>query len=379
MDFHLTTGQAALRDHVARFCQAHCSEEEEARRDREPGYPAALHQAMADAGILGHCLPGEYGGSGGGTVELCVINEELGRHSIAATNILFINGICGALIALGGSPEQKQRCLPGIAQGRLRFAFALTEPEAGSDAAGLQLRAVREGEGYVLDGTKLYTTGAADADFILTVARTSPEGKASRGTSLLLVPRESPGLAITPLHKIASNDIPSCRLEYRTVRVPREACLGGENQGWSLLMLGGGLERLSVAASCVGLGRTVLAESLAHVGTRRQFGQPVGQFQAIQHQLADMATRLEAMRLLTYSAAWKVARGLPAIKEVSMAKVYTSEGINQIVTTGMRLLGAKAYLGDTPMPRRLRESMLALYAGGTAEIQRNIIAKSLGL
>jgi len=127
------------------------------------------------------------------------------------------------------------------------------------------------------------------------------------------------------------------------------------------------------------MARAVFDEALAHVTAREQFGQPVSQFQAIQHQLADMATRTEAMRLLTYSAAWKVAQGVAAVKEVSMAKVFASEGINEIVSYGMRLLGAKAYLNDTPMPRRLRESLLALYAGGTAEIQRNLIARSLGI
>jgi len=379
MDFQLSAEQTALRDRVIAFCSSHCQPEQEARRDRQPGYPFELHEAMAAAGILGHCLPAAHGGGGGGTVELCVINEEVARHSTSASNILFINGICGALIGLAGSEEQKRRYLRGIAEGRLRFAFALTEPGAGSDAAAIQLRAVRDGDGYVLNGTKLYTTGAADADFILTAARTDVEGKASRGTSLLIVARQSSGLTATPLDKIAGNDVASCRVEYRDVRVARDACLGGENQGWSILMLGGGLERLTVAASCIGLGRAIFDEALAYVTAREQFGQPVARFQAIQHQLADMATRIEAMRWLTYAAAWKVAQGLPAVKEVSMAKVFAAEGVNEIATYGMRLLGAKAYLNDTPMPRRLRESLLALYAGGTCEIQRNVIARSLGL
>lgn len=379
MDFHLSPEQLALRDRVIAFCRRHCQPGQEAARDREPAYPAELHQAMADSGILGHCLPAAYGGGDGGTVELCVINEELARCSTSATNILFINGICGALLGLAGSETQKGEYLRGVIEGRLRFAFALTEPGAGSDAAGIRMRADRDGDGYVLNGTKLYTTGAADADFILTAVRTSMEGKASRGTSLLIVPRRSAGLEITPLDKIAGNDVASCRVEYHDVRVPPDACLGGENQGWSFLMLGGGLERLSVAASCVGMARAVLDEVLAHVATREQFGQPVGRFQAVQHQLADMATRIEAMQLLTYAAAWKAAGGRSAVKEVSMAKVFAAEGINEIVTYGMRLLGAKAYLSETPMPRRLRESLLALYAGGTPEIQRNIIARSLGL
>jgi alkylation response protein AidB-like acyl-CoA dehydrogenase len=379
MDFQMSAKQAALRDRVIALCTEHCTPEQEAQRDRQPAYPSDLHEAMASAGILGYCLSTAYGGSGGDALDLCVINEELARHSASATNILFINGICGSLISMAGSEEQKRQYVRGIAEGRLRFSFALTEPGAGSDAASIQMSAVRDGDGYVLNGVKLYTTGAFDADFVLTAARTTMEGKASRGTSLLIVPRRSAGLTVTPLDKIAGNDIASCHVEYRDVRVSLDSCLGEENRGWPLLMLGGGMERLSVAASCVGLGRTVLDEVLAHVSTRTQFGQPIAQFQAIQHRLADMATRLEAMRLLTYSAARKVAQGFPAIKEISMAKVFTAEGINEIVTYGMRMLGAKAYLSDTPMPRLLRESLLALYAGGTCEIQRNIIARNLGI
>ena len=144
-------------------------------------------------------------------------------------------------------------------------------------------------------------------------------------------------------------------------------------------MMGGGLERLSVAASCVGAAQAVFEETLAHVTAREQFGQPIARFQAVQHQLADMATDIEAMRLLTYSAAWRTAAGQTPVKEVSMAKLFCGERLNAIVVRGMRLLGAKAYLEDTPMPRRLRESLLAFYAGGTMEIQRNTIAKSLGL
>ncbi len=379
MDLAFSTEQAALRDRVQAFCEAHCTVAQEAARDRVSAYPSDLHRAMADAGILGCCLPAEHGGNGGGPVELCIINEVLGRYSASAGNILFVNGICAALIGLGGTEEQKREYVRGIAEGRLRFAFALTEPGAGSDAAGIVTRAVRAGDDYVVDGTKLYTTGARDADYVLTVVRTLSEGKASRATSLLLVATDSPGLEITPLDKIAGNDVASCRIEYRHVRVPAFRRLGEENHGWSLVMMGGGLERLGVAASCVGAAQAVFEETLAHVTAREQFGQPIARFQAVQHQLADMATDIEAMRLLTYSAAWRTAAGQTPVKEVSMAKLFCGERLNAIVVRGMRLLGAKAYLEDTPMPRRLRESLLAFYAGGTMEIQRNTIAKSLGL
>lgn len=379
MDFRLTPDQNALRERVAALCRAHCTPAQEAARDRSPAYPEALHRAMAESGVLGHCLPKPFGGAGGTAVDLCVIAEELGRHSSAATNILFVNSICGALIAFGGSNEQKQNYVGAIARGEARFAFALSEPGTGSDAASVQARALRDGDHYVVNGTKLYTTGAADADFIVTVVRTGDDPKGNRALSLLVIPARTPGVTIARLDKIASNDVASCRVELRDVRVDAGSLVGQENQGWSLLMVGGGLERLIVAASCAGAAQAALDEVLAHVRAREQFGQPVVRFQAVQHQLADMATSIEAMRLLTYSAAWRMAQGLMPIKEVSMAKLFASEGLNGIVTQGMRLIGAPAYLSETAMPRRLRESLLAFYAGGTMEIQRNIIAKSLGV
>jgi len=379
MDFGLTAGQAALRERVETFCSAHCTEEHAAALDRESRYPVELHRALAESGLLGWCLPAAYGGAGGSPIDACIINERLGRCSSAATNLLFINGVSAALIALAGSEAQKEEYVRGVAEGRLRFAFALTEPGAGSDAAAIASRAVRDGDAYVMQGTKLYTTGALDADYILTVVRTRPEGKASRGTSLLIVPRTAPGLAVAPLEKIAGNCIASCRVEYDGVRVDAGQRLGPEDGAWSILMIGAGLERLTVAASSVGLARAVLEEVTAHVTTREQFGQPVSRFQAVQHQLADIATEIDAMELLTYRAAWMAAQGMARPKEISMAKLYCSERLSEIVLRGMRLLGGGAYFTETPMPRRVREAMLALYAGGTVEIQRNTIAKSLGL
>lgn len=379
MDFLLGPEHTALRAKIEAFCESHCNAAQEAARDRQPAFPAELHRALATSGILGHCLPRDHGGAGGGPIDLCVINETLARYSTTATTLLFINGICGALIGLSGTEEQKQRYVRRIAAGELRFAFALTEPGAGSDVASIASQAVRDGDHYVVDGTKLFTTGAADADYILTVVRTSPEGRASKATSLLIVPARGEGIAITKLDKLANNDVPSCRVELRGVRVALTDRLGAENQGWALLMMGGALERLSVAATCVGISQAAFDEAKAHVLTREQHGQPIAKFQAIQHQLADMATEIEAMRLLTYSAAWKAARGLLPAKEISMAKLYGSERAADIVLRGMRLLGGKAYLSESPMQRRLRECLLGFYAGGTVEIQRNLIAKALGL
>lgn len=379
MDFRFTKEQEALRQKVETFCRQHCTEEQAEALDRQPRFPIELHKALAESGLLGYCLPKEHGGSGGGTVELCIINEGLGRHSNAAMNLLFINGISGAMIGLAGTEVQKQQYLRAIAEGRMRFAFALTEPGAGSDAASITSSAIRNGDDYVINGVKLYTTGAGDADFILTVVRTSTEGKASKATSLLVVPTSSAGLTITPLDKIACSGVASCRVEYRDVRIPITHRLDAENQGWGVLMLGGGLERLSVAACSLGIAQAIFDEVKTYLSIREQYGQSVSKFQAIQHQLADMATEIEAMRLLTYSAAWMTAQGMMPVKEVSMAKLYCSERVNEIAQRGMRLMGGMAYFHGTPIQRRMRESLLSFYAGGTMEVQRNLIARNLGL
>lgn len=375
MDF--TPEQRALQDTVRAFCAEHCPVPGASRGPQQPPeYPAALHTALGHAGLMAHCLPQPFG-AGGTPVDLCIINEVLGAHSADATNILFVNGICAALMALAGPTDTTQPWITGIAKGTTRFAFGMTEPGAGSDAAAMATTATREGDTYTLNGQKTYTTGAADADFILTAARTQPDGKASRGTSLIAVPTDSDGLTITPMDKIAGNNVASCDVVLDNVRVPADHRVGGEHQGWAILMMGGALERLSVAASAVGGAQAIFDETLEHVSQREQFGQPVGQFQAVQHQLADMATTIEAMRLLTYSAAEKVAAGGQPLREISMAKLFASEGANEIAMRGMRLLGGKAYLNSTPMPTRQREAMLALYAGGTPEIQRNLIARTL--
>jgi len=379
MDFDPTPEQAALRERVEAFCRRHCTDADAALLDQRPNAPDGLYHALAEAGLIGYCLPAAHGGGGGGPVEACIINEVLARSSATATLLFQVNALSAAPIVLGGTDAQKEAHVRPVAEGRLRLAFALTEPNAGSDAGALEACAVRDGDTYVLRGTKLYTTGAQEADHIVTVVRTRNEGKASQGTSIFVVPRTAPGLTVTPLEKIAGNAVASCRVEYRDVPVEARQLVGPEHGAWSLLMLAAGLERLAVAAAAVGLADAVLAEVTAHVTTREQFGQPVSRFQAIQHQLADMATEIEAMRLLTYHAAWLTAQGRIRPREISMAKLYASERLPEIVTRGMRLLGGRAYFTDSAMPRRLREALLTVYAGGTAEIQRNVVARSLGL
>ncbi|MBO0848686.1 MAG: acyl-CoA/acyl-ACP dehydrogenase [Pseudonocardia sp.] len=379
MDFGLDQRRRDLADRVDEVCRAHCSAELEARRDASAEFPDELYRALGEAGVLGYTLPAEYGGRDGGFLDRCVIAETLGRYSTTAVSLYFVANICATMIAEAGTDAQRKRLLPALDAGELRLAFALTELQAGSDAGSITTRATIDGDHFVLDGAKLFTTGASNADYILTVARTSTERKASRGSSIVLVPANSPGLDVRPLPKIASTAHATCEVRYDSVRVPAEALLGEPHGAWPMLVRGSAVERLCIAAWLAGMARTVVDELVEFARGRIQFGQPVGRFQGVQHQIADLATEAEAMRWLTYHAAWLADREPNAARAINMAKVFGTEAGNRIVTTAMRLTGGQAFFADSALPRRLRESTFAFYAGGTLEIQRNVIARELGL
>ncbi|MFL6262979.1 MAG: acyl-CoA dehydrogenase family protein [Thermoanaerobaculia bacterium] len=383
MDFSLSPAQRELQQRVARFCAEHLSATAVEALDRATEFPAPLYAAMAEAGLLRLALPAALGGEGGDLFDVVLVTEELAKHSGTAVNLYLVNAVfAGTLLLLAGSDEQRRTLLPELGAGRRKLAFAMTEPGAGSDAAAIATTAVADGDGFVLQGTKLYTTGADVADLIVTVARTLPEEKASRGTTLFLVPRDAPGLEIEPLDKIAGNAFASCEVRYREVRVPAAAILGGPralHRGWEPLMLNAGAERLCVAASCLGLAQAAYAEAREHALRRVQFGQPIVGFQAIQHALVDMATEIEALRWLTYHAAWLAARNADCAVEVGMAKLLGAETLNPLILKAMKILGGKAYLRSSPLQRFQREALLSYYAGGTSEIQKNLIGRLLGL
>jgi acyl-CoA dehydrogenase len=344
-------------------------------------FPEDLYQRLAAAAFLRQGLPSPGADATHPVLRAVVAAETLARYSSPLASMYLVNSVFGgACIALGGTPEQKQEWLGPLMAGRLKVAFAMTEPGAGSDATGITTTAVVEGDEIRINGQKRYTTGAAVADFIITVARTNAEH--SRSMGLVLVPRDAAGLTIQPTRKLAGNSLASCDVRYQDVRVPIQLVIGGLaalESGWNVLKFTGALERLAVAATCVGLVEAVVAETRRFAQDRRQFGQPIAQFQAIQHLLVEMATEARIMRLLTYSAASKADRGEMAALEISMAKYYCSEKAQEIMIKGMRIFGGAAYFDSCPMSRRFREAPLALYAGGTIEIQKNTIARLLGL
>ncbi len=383
MDFRVEQDRQDLQERVSRFCDEYCSPSLTASLEESTEFPVDLYAAMAKEGLLKACLPQELGGDGGGVLDAVLITEALARSSSTAVNMFLVNAVfSGTTLLVGGTDEQKAEFVPQLGAGKLKFAFALTEPQAGSDAASIEATAVQEGNDFLINGTKLYTTGAAVADYILTVVRTHPDEQARRGSSIFLVPQSATGLDVHPLKKIAGNAFATCEVRYSDVRVAADLLLGGEaglDRAWDLLMPIGAMERICVAASSLGLAQTIFEEAREHAVTREQFGQPIAKFQSIQHTLVDMATEIEAMRWLTYNAASMADRGEMAFKEISMAKFYCSEKVNAMAMQGMKILGGRAYLEETPMARYLREGILSLYAGGTTEIQKNLIANFIGL
>ncbi|MBW2637458.1 MAG: acyl-CoA dehydrogenase [Deltaproteobacteria bacterium] len=284
------------------------------------------------------------------------------------------------IILNSGNDAQKSYFIPRMLRGEDTFSFAMTEPDAGSDARSMKTTAVQDGDNFVISGTKYWTTGATVADYIITITMTAQQDGSKPAMTVFIVPTNSKGMKITPIPKLAGEAFPSCEVVYDNVIVPRSTILGGIeglHNGIYQLVQTADLERVCVAASCVGMAETILRESTDYAKTREQFNRPIIKFQAIQHSLADMATEIEAMRWMTYHAAWMRAEGKSCFKEISMAKLFCSETLNTIVTRGMKILGGRGYSMEYRMQRYLRESYLSLYAGGTSEIQKNVISRFL--
>jgi alkylation response protein AidB-like acyl-CoA dehydrogenase len=380
VDFNLTDEQrdfvAAIRD----FCARECGTREQRERltaGYTEAHSAVIYSRMADLGWLGVTIPEDYGGSGGGMLDACLFMEETSR------GLAPIGGYATTLIVAGatqrfGTEEQKHEILGGIAGGAVE-AIAMTEPEAGSDVGSLQTAAVRSNGGFVISGQKVFCSNARIAEHILVVCRTTKAEDKHQGLSMIWVPREAPGLEIQPIDTMGGRE--TAYLYFTDCETPVDALLGEVDRGWTQLMAGLNVERLILAATMLGVAERAFDDALAYVKERRQFGRPIGSFQALQHRLADLATELEAARLLTYWVASKVDedpdRMLP--REASMVKLYVTETAKRVGLEGMQMMGGYGYSSEYDMERLVRQALVATIYGGTSEIQRNIIAKTLGL
>lgn len=375
MDFELTEEQRAVRTLVRKFAQEQVAPLA-AHTDETGEFPSQLFQQMAGLGLLGLPVPEEYGGAGADTISYVVAVEELAAAcgSTALTYAAHTSLACMPLLWFGNE-AQKQQYLTHLAQGKGLGAFALTEPQSGSDAAGLRTTARQEGASWVLNGQKMWITSGSIADVVIVAAVTDPE-RGAHGISNFIVRRDTPGFSPGKAEpKMGLKGSVTSQLFFDNCRVPAENLLGTVNAGFVQFMqtLDGG--RISIAACALGLAQAAYAAALAYAKNRRAFGQAIAEFQAIQIKLADMATELEAARLLTYRAAHLKDQGQAYGKAAAMAKLFASEAAERICYQAIQIHGGYGYSREYPVERYYRDARLMTIGEGTSEILRTVIAR----
>lgn len=357
------------------FCQRECPPHR--RREVTDGGKIAhdvdLYRRLAATGWLGLTIPEAYGGCGGDLADVALLTERLAYHRLPVTGYLTTVITAQALIRFG-TEEQKKRVLPGVAGGDV-LSIAITEPDIGSDAAGVRTRARRDGDGWRIDGEKTYTSNANHARWVLVVTRTDPDAAKHRGISLFLVPLER--VEVTKLDMLGHIDTTTTR--YNGVHAGNDDIVGGLDTGWRALVEGLNSERMILGADAVGVGQRAFDDVVRYAKQRHQFGQPIGRFQALQHGLAETATKLLAARLLVRHVAELLDDGDPAPAEASMAKLLATETAQQAALQGMQFMGGMGYSMDCDMQSYVRDSLVMTIFGGTSQIQKNIIAGQLGL
>ena len=380
MDFSFTPEQETLRGHLTELLDAACPPEYAERCDEEARPPREAYEALAKHGWFGLILPQEYGGSGGSAIELAILLEEAGRHFEELAMWLFRTLTYGGYAVMAhGTREQKERLLPRVAKGELSFCFGLTEPASGSDAAALTTRATARDGGYAIDGQKVFTSGMDISDYCLLVTRTSTREKQQQGITNFLVDTKLPGIEVKKIRTLGHRGIGTTQVFYSGVKVPASAVLGEVDKGWEAVDAYLWYERLCLSAARTGAASAAFDYALEYAKNRRQFGRPIGKFQAISHKLADMKAMLEISRVLVYRFAWLMSQGRATRTDAAVLKLHTGETYKAVSDMGLQILGGYGYCMEYPMQRFFRDSRLATIGAGTSEIQRNIIARGLGL
>jgi hypothetical protein len=377
MDFELSEGQRAVQRMVREFAEREVRSVA-AEYDERSQFSWDLVRKMGPLGLLGMVVPEVYGGAGMDTVSYALAMEEIARHDGAlALTVASHNSLCQGHLLIAGSEAQKRKYLPPLARGEVMGAWGLTEAGSGSDAAAMRTTAARHGDHWVLNGSKSFITQGSVAQTYVVLAVTDAS-RASHGISAFIVERGTPGFRPgRPEHKLGLRASDTAQLFFEDARVPRENLLGELHHGFldTLKVLDGG--RISIAAMAVGLARGALEESLRYAGERRQFGRPIAQFQAIQWKLADMATEIDAARLLTLQAAALKDRGRPSTRASAMAKLFAAEVGMRACAQAVQIHGGYGYLRDFPVERYFRDVKLCEIGEGTSEVQRLVIARQL--
>ena len=351
-----------------------------AELDREDTVPLDLIDKMKELGLFGITVPEEYGGLGLDYTTFAMIFEEISKGFMSLSGAIGTHHILTYVLTHYGSEEQKRHFLPDLASGRKRGGLALTEPEGGTDVANLQTSAVKDGEEYVLNGTKMFITNGRHGDTFCLLARTDKTADPKhRGISCFVVEKGGPGFTVgRDLDKLGYRGLDTCELVFDGYRIPAENLVGGEEgRGFSQVMSGLETGRVNVAARAVGVAQAAFDAAIRYSQQRETFGVPISQHQAIQLKLADMATKIRAARLLTYDAAAKKDRGERVDLESGMAKLFASETCQEVTLEAMRIHGGYGYIKESPVERYYRDAPLMIIGEGTNEILRLVIARQL--
>ncbi|BBF99058.1 MULTISPECIES: acyl-CoA dehydrogenase family protein [Pseudonocardia] len=366
----------AVRSFVARECGSPEQRAQLTDHGREAHSSPICHK-LGELGWAGVAFPERYGGSGGGVADACVLLEELAYGQVPVFG-LGISMIVGRTALRFGTEQQRHEIIGSVSRGEVS-AIAMSEPEAGSDVGAMRCAARHTGDGYVVDGQKTWISCAPYAERILLVCRTGATGRKHDGVTMLEVPRDTPGVEIRPIDTLGGREVND--VFFTGVEVSADRVIGVEHQAWRQLMAGLNFERLVCAATFLGNARRAFDDTLAYVSGRRQFGRPVGSFQALKHRLADLATELECCSLLVHDIARRTdddpERQLP--REASMAKLKATELAKAVTVEGMQMMGAAGYTTEYDMERQLRQNIVGTVFAGTSEIQRDIIGSSYGL
>lgn len=379
MDFNLSNEHKLVRKMMAEFTEA-VVKPITAETDRTAEYPRETIEKLFDVGIMGMCVPKEYGGAGADPLAAAIAVEELAKQCASTADILAThNGLCCDPILTYGTPEQKAKYLPMLTKGHKVGAFCLTEPNAGSDASKGQTECILDGDHYVMNGSKIFITNGYVAEVFVVFAMTD-KSKGTKGISAFIVENTFPGFSVGKHEvKMGLHGSPTAEIVFQDCIIPKENLLGKEGEGFKIAMatLDGG--RIGIAAQALGIAEGALAEAINYTKGRVQFGKPISKFQNTQFTLADMELGCEAGRLLIYQAALKKGEGKRYTKEAAMAKLFNSEHAMKTTTKVVQMFGGYGYTNDYPVERMMRDAKITEIYEGTSEVQRIVISANMGL
>jgi len=376
--YRLSDEQTLLRQTVRQLADERIAPRA-AEIDTSAEFPWDIKELLAEHEILALPFPPEYGGVGGGLLTLCLAIEEIARVCAASSLILAVQALAARPILIAGTDEQKRRWIPDLAAGKRLAAFALTEAGAGSDPAAMRTTARREGEEYVLDGSKRFITQGGVADLYAVFAVTDSGAPKGKGISCLMVDGDAAGFSVARLeHKMGIRGSPTAELLFDGVRVPAANLVGREGEGYRIALKTLEHSRPGIAAQAVGIAQGATDVAVDYARTRVQFGRPIGEFQMVQAMLADMATRTEAARQLLYKSCVEIEAGSPqATRWAAMAKLFAGDTAMAVTTDAVQVLGGYGYTTDYPVERMMRDAKITQLYEGTQQIQRLVIARDL--